>query len=45
MLSAFGDSEDLWRRSLSANCLGSLDNNTEGTEFDLASSGKYLIFK
>lgn len=45
MLSAFEYSADLWRHCLSANCLGSLVNYTEGTGFVLAPSGKYLIFQ
>lgn len=44
MTSAFEDSADLLRHCLSANCLRSLKNNTEGTGQILAASGKHLIF-
>lgn len=45
MLSASEDSADCWRHCLSVNCLGCLSNNTEGSGFMLAPSGKHLIFQ
>lgn len=44
MTSEFEDSADLLRHCFSANCLRSIENNTEGSRYILAAPNKHLIF-